>query len=431
MLSKSAPLSDWLAWLETLSPVEIDLGLERVRKVKEQLDLVMPEHLLLVAGTNGKGSSVLMCDAILRAGGATVGAYTSPHICKYNERIVVNGEPVDDACITAAFATVDAARGDVRLTYFEFGTLAAAVIFADAGVAVWILEIGLGGRLDACNVFEPTASLITNVSLDHCDWLGDNVEAIAREKAGVMRAGRSTVFGALQVPAAIRDNAGSAGADLLCAGVDFSFDVADDNRWSWRSGVAHYGALALPGLPGRFQVANAAAVLMLLHVAGLADAIDSSLLNRVLPGLDLAGRMQTRYSLGRHWLFDVAHNPAAATELAANLADSATSASTAGIVGLLVDKDAEGVLEPLLAFVDRWVAITAASNRAMPAAELGRQLANLGQQPVLIANSVPDAVEFARRQTSESDRILVTGSFFTVAPVIECLDAAGESQDDG
>lgn len=431
MLSKTAPLSDWLAWLETLSPVEIDLGLERVREVKERLDLALPEHLLLIAGTNGKGSSVLMCDAILRASGVTVGAYTSPHISRYNERIVVNGEPADDTCITAAFAKVDAARGDVRLTYFEFGTLAAAVIFADAGVDAWILEIGLGGRLDACNVFAPTASLITNISLDHCDWLGDTVEAIAREKAGVMRAGRPTVFGAEPVPAAIRDYARSCGADLLCAGSDFSFAVEEGQRWSWRCEHAHYHGLKLPGLSGEFQIANAAAVLMLLQAAGLADAIESSLLNRVLPGLQLVGRMQRRYALGRHWLFDVAHNPAAAGVLAANLAETAGAGATIGIVGLLSDKDMQGVLKPLLQQVDRWIAVSAASHRALPAPELARQLANFGQRPCLIANTVQDAVEFARRRCAENDRILVTGSFFTVAPVMECLDVTGESRHDG
>lgn len=428
MLSKTAPLSDWLAWLETLSPVEIDLGLERVQIVKERLDLVLPEHLLLVGGTNGKGSSVLMCDAILRASGRSVGAYTSPHINRYSERIVVNGEPADDETITAAFAKVDAARGDVRLTYFEFGTLAAAVVFADAGVDTWILEVGLGGRLDACNVFAPSASLITNISLDHCDWLGDNVEAIAAEKAGIMRAGRKTVFGAKDVPDAIRNHASACDATLLCAGDDFSYKAGEDDQWSWQCKTAHYESLSQPGLPGRFQLANAAAVLMLLHAAGLADAIDSKLLNRVLPELSLPGRMQTRNALGRQWLFDVAHNPAAATVLAESLADDP---ARIGIIGLLTDKDAKGVLRPLLPYADRWVAITAASHRALAAGELARQLANLGQQPCLIANSVQDAVEFARRQAAESDRILVTGSFFTVAPVLECLDKAGESTDDG
>ncbi len=181
MLPSGAPLSDWLAWLETLSPTEINLGLERVLLILGRLELPRPAHVLLIAGTNGKGSSVAMADALLRASGKRTGAYTSPHIDRYNERIVVNGSAASDAEIIAAFEQVETARGDTELTYFEFGTLAAAIVFAAAKLDVWILEVGLGGRLDATNAIEPSASLITNISLDHCDWLGADFHGYPKE----------------------------------------------------------------------------------------------------------------------------------------------------------------------------------------------------------------------------------------------------------
>ena len=204
MLPAGSPLSDWLTWLETLSPEEIDLGLDRVASVLDRLALPRPATVLLVAGTNGKGSSVQIAQALLTAAGYRVGAYTSPHVIRFNERIAVDGVPAADDDIVAAFERVEASREGLPLTYFEFGTLAALTVFATAGLDVWILEIGLGGRLDACNAVDPNASLITNVTLDHCDWLGSDVETIALEKAGVMRPGVSTVFGARDVEKDLR-----------------------------------------------------------------------------------------------------------------------------------------------------------------------------------------------------------------------------------
>ena len=421
MLPAGAALSDWLAWLETLSPKEINLGLERVQQVLDRLALKIPTDLLLIAGTNGKGSSVLIADALLRATGRTVGSYTSPHISRYNERMVVNGKAVSDADIIAAFEVVDAARGDIVLTYFEFGTLAAAVIFAAAELDVWILEIGLGGRLDACNAFEPTASLITNVTLDHCDWLGHDVETIAVEKAGVMRRGRPVVFGNETLPLSIPAAASRSGATLLCAGKDFRVESDGQDRWSIRSRQRDINSLVRPGLLGDFQVANTAAVLMLLEAAGLAGGIDADLINSVLPRLALAGRMQVCEAHDRRWLLDVAHNPAAAEVLAATLSSDGFKGRTVAIVGVLNDKDVGGVIEPLLPHVDRWVAIEASSARAIPANELARQIANLSGRPCLVADTSAAAIEFARRSTAENDRILVTGSFFTVAPVTDSL----------
>jgi len=426
MVSTALPLSEWLALLETLSPTEIKLGLERTERVLERLELPRPPHVLLLAGTNGKGSSVAMTDALLRASGFRTGAYTSPHISCFNERIVVDGVPASDGDLIAAFEGVEAARRGTELTYFEFGTLAAALIFAAADLDVWILEVGLGGRLDATNAIDPTASLITNVSLDHCDWLGHDVESIALEKAGVMRPGIPTVYGDSKVPASIMRQASDSGATLLLAGRDYDYEIHDGGSWSWRGPSKSIEDLHAPGLVGEFQTGNASAVLMLLEAAGLSDALDTILINEVLPNVSLKGRLQrltldTPGSPGSEWLIDVAHNPAAAAVLAKTLAAMQIDGETTAIVGLLDDKDVEGVVSPLIPHVDRWIAMTADSHRAIEANELARRISNLAGRACLVAESAAAAVESARRTASENDRILATGSFFTVSPILEQL----------
>jgi len=404
MLPTGTPLSAWLTWLESLSPNEIDLGLERVREVLERLELPVARHVIIVAGTNGKGSSVAMMSALLRAAGKRVGTYTSPHMIDYNERIVVQGQSVSDDEIVAAFEKIEAVREDVPLTYFEYGTLAAFVVFAEAALDVWVLEVGMGGRLDATNVLEPTAALITTVSLDHCDWLGKDIETIAVEKAGVMRGGIPVVFGSADVPKAIIDHAASLGADLLLRGRDYSLD-----------------SVPQPGLRGEFQIGNAAAVLALLRAAGLEEAADEALAASVLPEVQLMGRGHSIEHDGVEWLLDVAHNPAAAEVLAATLGSERHPGDTTAIIGILDDKDIDGIVEPLNQHVDRWIAVTAKSHRAVPAGELARQIANVCGRPCLIAESLDEAMESARRDASINDRILVTGSFYLVGPVLERL----------
>lgn len=422
MPSAGSSLSDWLGWLETLSAKEIDLGLDRVLAVLERLLLQPPADVLLVAGTNGKGSSVAMLGAFLGAAGYRSGAYTSPHILRYNERITVGGEPATDAQIIAAFERVEAARRDIPLTYFEYGTLAALVVFAKANLDVWVLEIGLGGRLDACNAVQPTASLITNVSLDHCEWLGNDVETIAREKAGVMRGGIPTVFGDRQVPHSVTEQAGLVGADLLLPGRDFDYTAEPGNTWRWTGRHTTRSALPAPGLAGRFQIANAAAVFALLEAAGLEEALDDSLLRRVLPTLQLIGRQQAVSCAGARWLLDVAHNPAAAAVLADSLAPATAGGRTWAIVGILDDKDVEGIATALDGKVDHWVAVAASSPRAIPADELARRISNACNRPCRIMESIDEAMDFARRNVSENDRILVTGSFFLVGPALRNLE---------
>ena len=421
MLPAGAPLSVWLTWLETLSPTEINLGIARVRLLLDRLQLPLPVKILLIAGTNGKGSCVAMTDALLRAAGLSVGAYTSPHISRYNERIVVNGEAVDDCVIINAFEVVEAVRGSTELTYFEYGTLAALIVFAEAELDVWVLEVGLGGRLDATNAIDPTAVLITNVSLDHCAWLGNDVETIALEKAGIMRAGIPVTYGGNNVPEAIQRHSSELGADLSVAGRDFRVDIGTDGIWSWHGPSGDLESLKEPGLLGEFQIHNAAAVLAMLDTASLLDGIDADLVNRVLPSLSLAGRSQRLTVDGVEWFFDVAHNPAAASALATTLASCEARNTTFAIVGLLDDKDVDGVIAPLTDSVDHWIAVLPNSERAMSSGELARQISNLTARACLVADSVADAVKFARHEALESDRILVTGSFFTVGPILDQL----------
>ena len=406
MLPAGSPLSAWLTWLESLHPEEIELGLDRVQDVLGRLDLQLPDHVLTIAGTNGKGSSVAMAGALLRAAGYRVGAYTSPHIVDYNERISIGtaagARHAGDNDIVAAFEKIESVRNGTPLTYFEYGTLAAFVVFAAAELDVWILEVGMGGRLDATNVIDPTAVLITNIALDHCDWLGEDIETIAREKAGVMRPGVPAVFGATEVPDAIRQHAADIGARLLLRERDFSVD-----------------GIPTPGLQGDFQIGNAAAVLTLLRAVGLDAAAEPDLAADVLPRVSLAGRGQRVAQEGVEWLLDVAHNPAAATQLATTLAGH--DRRTVAILAALDDKDLEGIVGPLDEHVDRWIAVTAGSYRALPATELARRVANATGRPCLIADSVEAALAEARREAGKDARILVTGSFYIVGPVLQAL----------
>ncbi len=419
MSAGSDSLAGWLARIESWSPSEIVLGLERVHDVLGRLQPRLPETVLTVGGTNGKGSSVELAQSLCTAGGFVTGAYTSPHISDYNERIRVGGKAVDDAGIVAAFEVVDRARGDVPLTYFEFGTLAALQVFAERGVEVAVLEVGMGGRLDAVNAVEPTAALITNVSLDHMAWLGSDVEAIGAEKAGILRAGKPGVFASAAVPASVRRIADELGADLRVAGEDFGAERHGD-RWSWWGRERRLDGLVAPALPGSAQRANAAGVFALLEAAGLGGLLEGESVNAALAALSLPGRLQHVTDTHR-WLLDVAHNPAAAGVLAAALAEMPAASPTVAVIGMLDDKDVEDVVGPLAPTVDRWIAMTADSHRALPAEELARRVANATGRACLEAPTTEEALGAARAFAGPAGRIVVTGSFYAVGPVLRAL----------
>jgi len=426
MHDAASPLSDWLARLETISSHEIDLGLERVAVVLDRLALPKAKRVFHVAGTNGKGSSVAMLEALLRPSGARIGCYTSPHILRFNERIRVDGVDASDEAIIASFERVEAARGDEQLTYFEFGTLAALVAFADAGIDTLILEVGMGGRLDAVNAVEPTAGLITNIALDHCAWLGDNIEAIAFEKAGIMRPGKPVIFGARDVPQSIIDHAGEIDAQLNVAGRDFDWQV-DGDTWSWQGRGLRLDGIEMPALGGLHQVANAAAVLALLEATRDVDALMLGNVSTALRGLRLDGRFQEIRNETR-WIVDVAHNPAAAQVLGNALGDQAIDGKTVAIIGLLDDKDVEGIVENLAPHVDQWIAVAADSNRAISADELARRVANATGAACLVGENLESAIERAQELTDGHDLLLLTGSFYLVGPALNQLYSRREKR---
>jgi dihydrofolate synthase/folylpolyglutamate synthase len=362
-----------------------------------------------------------MLEAFLRSTGMRVGAYTSPHLRKYNERIRVDGADSNDAEIEAAFGRVEAARAGVPLTYFEFGTLAALCVFDERQVAAMVLEIGMGGRLDAVNAIEPDAGIITNVSLDHCEWLGHDIETIAAEKAGILRPGKPFVFGDAKIPIAVTRRANDIGASLLVAGKDFNIDLQiDDGRWSWTGRRITATGLQRPSLAATAQVSNAASVLALLEALGLDDLLQRDVINKVLGSVSLPGRLQI-VRTNRDWLLDVAHNEGSAIVLANSVAALRAGRRVTAVIGMLADKKATDVIAPLCAIVDSWIAVTAASPRARSAADLAAIVASCCGKPCLIAGDLSSALSDAAQRTRASDIVLVCGSFYVVGPALDEL----------
>ncbi len=420
-----ADLETWLHWLETLSPRDIDLGLDRVTAVLDDLDLRRPGQVITVAGTNGKGSSVALLHAFFRESGKSTGAYTSPHILRYEERLRINDDLATADDIVAAFRAVEAVRDSTPLTYFEYGTLAALWLFAKAGLDIWLLEVGLGGRLDAVNAIDPDGCLITNVSLDHQDWLGDNVEAIAAEKAGVMRTGVPCVFASPDVPKAITDTAERTAAKLYLAGVDYQWRGLGDGQWSWSGRHVELASIETPALAGEHQLANAAGVLALLEAIGEEGLLTPDTVNRAMRRADLAGRQQRLQAHGREWLLDGAHNPAGASALAATLRAARTLRPKERIVlvlGVLADKDAAAIAAELAGSVDHMIATTPPSSRALGATELARHIATATDLHAEVQREPADALARAIALTGKRDLIVVAGSFYTLQTVLQWLD---------
>lgn len=414
-----ASLADWLAWQETLHPSTIDLGLERVAAVLHRLHPEPPPFAVItVGGTNGKGSTVAMLEAILRAGGYRVGVYTSPHLLRYNERVRLDGSEVDDAALCDAFARIDAARGDISITYFEFGTLAALDIFWHAGLDVAILEVGMGGRLDAVNVLDADAALVTTVDIDHAQWLGETREAIAFEKAGIYRGGRPAIYGSLDAPQPLLDHAAAIGARLFRYGQEYGAEVAGEG-WRWWGGGHERHALPLPALRGRSQLQNAAGVLMVLEALSGRLPLDQAQIRAGLLAVTLPGRFQVQAGPVTH-ILDVAHNPQAAAELAANLAAMPCAGRTLAVVGMLADKDLAGALGQLRDVIDHWYAGALAVPRGAATSQLVQALgvAGVADERITACADVAAALAQARGEARSGDRIAVFGSFYTVAEAL-------------
>jgi dihydrofolate synthase/folylpolyglutamate synthase len=415
---QNAGLADWLGFLEALHPVTIELGLERVRDVYERMGLELSgQQLVIVGGTNGKGSSVAMLSGILRAAGHTVGTYTSPHLVHYNERVSLNGRHATDAELCAAFAAVEAVRASVSLTYFEFGTLAALQCFAQHKPEFVILEVGLGGRLDAVNIIEPAVSLLTNVDLDHCDWLGDTREKIGFEKAGIFRAGKPAVYGESDMPVTVREQAASLGATLLHKGEQYQWQ-ADGELWHWQGRNAAGNAVDYRDLPRNgFPLDNAAGVLqalLWLNTRVERGHIDQGLRDAVVPG-----RFQQLRLNGRDLILDVAHNPHAARYLALRLGELAQTRRIQLVLGMLGDKDSASVVRLLAPHASHLYAASLGGERGAPAEIIYNHARAAGAARVSMHASVTDALAAALEQAADTDLIVVTGSFFTVAAALE------------
>lgn len=420
-------LAEWLRWQESLSPHTIELGLERVRTVLDRLGLQPPAgRVVTVAGTNGKGTTVTLLQDMLLAAGRHPGLYTSPHLVHYNERIRTGGRPVAEADLVQAFERVEAVRGDIPLTYFEFGTLAAFVCFSRAGCDSWILEVGLGGRLDAVNVLAPDLALITTIGLDHQDWLGETIEEIAAEKAGIMRAGRPAFYADQPVPAAIRKHAAEIGALLAVAGTGFSFQSgrvatpAGTCNWSWQRGILGLVGLEAPRHWTAAQFRNASLVLAALSALepGLLD--DVAVLNGVFSRSRPDGRFQ-QVRAAHEWILDVAHNPQAAVVLRAQLDTLPTSNSTTIVTTLLADKAITPFVAVLAPVATRWIVVGVDDPRASSRERLRAGMAAAGIEQVEYAATPEAAFAIAERLTPAADRIVVCGSFRIVAPALQWL----------
>jgi dihydrofolate synthase/folylpolyglutamate synthase len=420
-------LPDWLAHLEALHPrgqAGIELGLERVRAVAQALGQRQNCPVITVGGTNGKGSTCALLERILLAAGYRVGLYTSPHLLRYNERVRVNGVPVADADLCAAFARVEQARGEVALTYFEFGTLAAWEVFAAAGLEAIILEVGLGGRLDATNIYAADCAIVTTVALDHMDYLGTTREAIGREKAGICRAGRPLICGDADPPDSLGEVCRLSGADLQRIGRDFGY-LRQEGQWQYWNRVGdslrQLGGLAFPALRGACQLANASCALAALDALRERIPVSAQDIRRGLAEVEVAGRCQVLP--GRPQIvLDVAHNPQAAATLAASLGDMGFARSTWAVFGMLADKDIAGVIDAMKHRVDRWLVCDLPGLRAARAADLAALVAKVGSPGTATCFDSPAAaLAWARENAGGDDRILAFGSFLTVAEVMRSL----------
>ena len=420
-------LAGWLAHLESLHPkgqAGIELGLERVARVKAALQQKQVCPLIIVGGTNGKGSTCAYLEAIYTFAGYRVGCYTSPHLLEYNERVRIDGVPAADGVLCSAFARVEAARqaaGDVALTYFEFGTLAAWEVFAASQVDVLILEVGLGGRLDAVNVYDADCAIVTGIALDHTDWLGNSRESIGFEKAGIYRAGKPAICADPEPPQSLIDQANSIGADLQLLGRDFGY-FGDKTQWAfWGRDQFRRGGLANPALRGTHQLRNASAVLATVELLKNVLPVSMQAVRRGLLELDVPGRFQVLP--GRPAIvLDVAHNPQAVAGLVDNLGDMGFFEKTIAVVGMLGDKDIAGALAPLAGKVDVWLLAGLDVPRGAPADVLASVVADgkLGGRVECCAS--PElAFECAAKQAGENDRILAFGSFYTVAAVMRAV----------
>ena len=424
-MSAPTTLAEWLAYLETLHPKAIALGLERVKSVAARLDVTPACPVITVAGTNGKGSTCALLEQMLRADGYRVAMYTSPHLLRYNERVRIHGTEASDAALCEAFAAVEAARAGTPLTYFEFGTLGALWLFAREPRDALILEVGLGGRLDAVNIVDPDVAVVTTIAIDHVDYLGGTREEIGREKAGIFRAGKPAICADRDPPASLIAHAAAIGGTLVRIERDYGYRVQGAQWDYWGPGGGRHG-LPYPALRGNYQLANASTALCAADA--LRDRLPLSMgaVRAALVGIEWPARFQVLP--GRPvTVLDVAHNPQAARAFADNLGAMGFHPRTIAVFGILSDKDIDAVIAPLLRRVDRWEVATLPPPRGANAQLLRQRLQDAGVAPDAVREHVDAAAAYgaAREEAAEADRIIVFGSFLTVAAVLAAKERAG------
>jgi dihydrofolate synthase/folylpolyglutamate synthase len=426
-VSPPSTLAEWLAYLETLHPKTIALGLERVESVASRLNVVPVCPVITVAGTNGKGSTCALLEQMLLADGYRVAMYTSPHLLRYNERVRIDGVEASDAALRDAFAAVEAVRAGTPLTYFEFGTLGALWLFARQKLDALILEVGLGGRLDAVNVVDPDVAVVTTVAIDHVDYLGATREDIGHEKAGIFRPAKPAICADPNPPSSLIAHAAAIGATLVRIGRDYGY-TAQSAQWDyWGPGGARHG-LPYPALRGNYQLANASTALCAADA--LRDRIPLSMgaVRAALVGIEWPGRFQVLP--GRPvTVLDVAHNPQAAHAFADNLGGMGFHPRTIAVFGIMSDKDIDAVIAPLIPRVDRWEVATLPPPRGSSAEALRQRLQDAGVAPGAVREHVDPAAAYraAREEAAEADRIIVFGSFLTVAAVLAAKKRSGQA----
>ena len=420
------PLGEWLRYIETVHSRSMDLTLDRVHAVLAALHLQLPGAVVSVAGTNGKGSSVAMLESIYTAAGYRVGAYTSPHLVRYNERVRLERNAVADDELAAAFAAVDNARGQIPLTYFEFGTLAAFWVFTRRGVDIALLEVGLGGRRDAVNVVDADVALITSVGLDHMQWLGTTRSAIGAEKAGIMRNGRPVVCADPNPPNTIGRAAQGIGAELWCLGAEFGYRGLG-GTWNWwgqaeaSRGYDEYHDLPLPPFNGDVQRHNAAGVVTVVHCLQDRLPVPLGAMREGLQDARLAGRLQILPGLPKR-ILDVAHNADAVTVLAEFLGRQQRHGDTIAVAGVLVDKPVTAIVQQLATCFDRWHVAGLGGERGAPSTVLTAVVREVVPGVPVVEHDDPVAAYSAALGAARSDDcIVIFGSFVTVGAIMEFL----------
>ncbi len=391
--------------------------MNRVRRLYNRINLKRTRTVITVGGTNGKGSVVAMIESLLVNQRLSIASYTSPHVQKYNERIKLDGKYVDDETIINGFEEVERVRGDELLTYFEFGTLTALKIFSKFNLDVLILEVGLGGRLDAVNVIDSDGCIITNIGMDHTDWLGNDIEEIAKEKAGIMRKNKPVVFGGEKLPKNIIKQAKDEEAILIKRNIDFNFIGLSDNKWSWFGLTNERLKLNNPNIRGSHQIENAASVLSLFEAIPELTLPVKSIINKSFSSIDIEGRVDLKTTSKKNWLFDVAHNVDSISRLIGFVSEYKYERCIV-VVSVLADKDIEKIIKLLTSISNQWIVPDLRVDRSIDTNKLKLLITQNSQEDCSISKTVEEAMQEADVCSKSGDLIVVTGSFFVVSPAL-------------